>query len=265
MRLHCTLFQVQWLYSGTMLQARRLRVWSSMGSLHFSIGLSFQPHYGPQVDSASNKNEYQEFPGGKRQSVHMTQTCTTIYEQNVQKMWAPMSCKPMGLHGLLQGYILIKRILQQVILPTSNVVQFYFKMFHVCMHLYTQWSDFVNIFSDEVLNLILGSSLCTENMFLIKNHKSCNNLLTKTKFGEVYASADGEVISLWKTLKLVSSCVRIEWHVAPCVFMLHPAWHADHILRNVMQTLSEGIRSVLKGTQWCQILLLSVNYYLIYN
>jgi hypothetical protein len=28
------------------------------------IFLSFQPHYGPGVDSASNKNEYQEFPWG---------------------------------------------------------------------------------------------------------------------------------------------------------------------------------------------------------
>ena len=28
---------------------------------NFSLTLSFQPHYGPGVDSASNRNEYQEY------------------------------------------------------------------------------------------------------------------------------------------------------------------------------------------------------------
>ena len=33
---------------------------------NFSFILSFRPHYGPGVDSASNRNEYQEyFPGVK--------------------------------------------------------------------------------------------------------------------------------------------------------------------------------------------------------
>jgi hypothetical protein len=33
---------------------------------HFSLTSSFRPHYGPGVDSCSNKNEYQEyFLGGK--------------------------------------------------------------------------------------------------------------------------------------------------------------------------------------------------------
>ena len=33
---------------------------------NFSLTISFQPHYGPGVDSASNRNEYQEyFLGGK--------------------------------------------------------------------------------------------------------------------------------------------------------------------------------------------------------
>jgi hypothetical protein len=39
---------------------------SHMVSLEFFIDRSFQPHYGPGVDSASNRNEYQEhFLGGK--------------------------------------------------------------------------------------------------------------------------------------------------------------------------------------------------------
>jgi len=32
-----------------------------MMSLEFFIDISFQPHYGPKVDSASNRNEYQEY------------------------------------------------------------------------------------------------------------------------------------------------------------------------------------------------------------
>jgi hypothetical protein len=32
---------------------------------NFSLTLSIRPHYGPGVDSASNRNEYQEFTGGK--------------------------------------------------------------------------------------------------------------------------------------------------------------------------------------------------------
>jgi hypothetical protein len=43
---------------GTMLQAGRMRVRLPMTSLDL-IQL-FQPHYGPRVDSASNRNENQE-------------------------------------------------------------------------------------------------------------------------------------------------------------------------------------------------------------
>jgi hypothetical protein len=34
---------------------------SNPDEVDFSIYLSFQPHYGPGVDSASNRNEYQEY------------------------------------------------------------------------------------------------------------------------------------------------------------------------------------------------------------
>jgi hypothetical protein len=49
---------------GTMLQAGRSGVRFPMKSLGFWIGYSFQPHYGPGVDSASNRNEYQESSWG---------------------------------------------------------------------------------------------------------------------------------------------------------------------------------------------------------
>ena len=40
---------------GTALQARRSRVRFPI------VSQSFQPHYGPEVDSASDRNEYQEY------------------------------------------------------------------------------------------------------------------------------------------------------------------------------------------------------------
>jgi hypothetical protein len=43
-----------------MLHARRSRVRFPMRSLDFSIDLTFQAHYDPGVDSASNRNVYQE-------------------------------------------------------------------------------------------------------------------------------------------------------------------------------------------------------------
>jgi hypothetical protein len=56
-----------------MLQAGRQRVRVPMGWF-FSIYLSFQPHYGPGVDSASNRNEYQESSWGVKggRSVRLT-------------------------------------------------------------------------------------------------------------------------------------------------------------------------------------------------
>jgi hypothetical protein len=41
---------------GTALQAGRSRV-----RLEFFLDIIFRPHYGPGVDSASNRNEYHEF------------------------------------------------------------------------------------------------------------------------------------------------------------------------------------------------------------
>jgi len=46
---------------------------------NFSFTLSFRPHYGPEVDVASNSNEYQEyFLGGKRQPVHSADNLSTF-------------------------------------------------------------------------------------------------------------------------------------------------------------------------------------------
>jgi hypothetical protein len=50
---------------GTMLQAGRSRVRFPMRSLNFfQFILYFQPHFGPEVDSTSNRNKYQESSWG---------------------------------------------------------------------------------------------------------------------------------------------------------------------------------------------------------
>ena len=46
---------------GTALQARMSRVRTPMVSLEFFIDITFRLHFGPGVDSASNRNEYQEY------------------------------------------------------------------------------------------------------------------------------------------------------------------------------------------------------------
>jgi len=43
------------------LQSGGSRVRFRKGSLGFFIHLILQPHYGPEVDSASNRNEYQKY------------------------------------------------------------------------------------------------------------------------------------------------------------------------------------------------------------
>ena len=46
---------------GTALQAARLQVQFLMVSLEFFIDITLWPHFGPGVNSASNKNEYWEY------------------------------------------------------------------------------------------------------------------------------------------------------------------------------------------------------------
>jgi hypothetical protein len=63
-----------------MLQAGRLQVQFLVRPLDFSVDLSsFQPHYGPGFDSASERNEHQDFfffffgGGGVKDSQHVSQ------------------------------------------------------------------------------------------------------------------------------------------------------------------------------------------------
>jgi hypothetical protein len=63
-----------------MLQAGRSRIRLPM-SLDLQLTLSFQPHYGPAVDAASNRNEYQESSwGGKGRPARKADNLTAICE-----------------------------------------------------------------------------------------------------------------------------------------------------------------------------------------
>jgi hypothetical protein len=69
-----------------MLQAGRSRVRIPM-KWNFS---SFQPHYGPGVDSASNRNEYQEHSwGDKGRPARKVDNLTAICEPIVYILWDP--------------------------------------------------------------------------------------------------------------------------------------------------------------------------------
>jgi hypothetical protein len=61
-----------------------------MSSLDFSINLILPAHYGPWVDSASNRNEYQEsFWGDKGRRAHKADNLTAICVPIVYIMWKP--------------------------------------------------------------------------------------------------------------------------------------------------------------------------------
>jgi len=58
---------------------------------------SFRPHYGPEVDSASNRNEYQEYFLGKRPPVCRADNYTTLMCRLSWNLGASTSWKRQGL------------------------------------------------------------------------------------------------------------------------------------------------------------------------
>jgi len=83
---------------GTTLQTSRSRVQFSMVTLEFFSDIIFQSHYGPGVDSASNRNEYQVcFLGGKGgRCVRLTPlppSCATVMKSGNPNFLEP--CGPL--------------------------------------------------------------------------------------------------------------------------------------------------------------------------
>jgi hypothetical protein len=76
---------------GTMLQAGRSRLQVPMRSLDSF----FRPHYGPGVNSASNRNEYQEYSWGKGRPARRAGNFAVIFEPTVYKMWEPQHLTPL--------------------------------------------------------------------------------------------------------------------------------------------------------------------------
>ena len=64
---------------------------------YFSLTQSFRPLYGPGVDSAYNRNEYQEyFLGGKRRPVRKADNLTTFMCRIVLKSGSLNLLEPSG-------------------------------------------------------------------------------------------------------------------------------------------------------------------------
>jgi hypothetical protein len=73
-----------------MLQAGKSRVRVSKRWI-FSIYLSFQPHHGPGVNSASNRNKYQESSWGLKGGRPGWQTHHHLWADCLEKLWKPRS------------------------------------------------------------------------------------------------------------------------------------------------------------------------------
>jgi hypothetical protein len=67
----------------------------------FQLTWSFQPHYGPGIDSVTEMSA-RKLPGGKGRSARTADNLTDIYEPTLENVGASTSHNSMGLHGLLQ-------------------------------------------------------------------------------------------------------------------------------------------------------------------
>jgi hypothetical protein len=70
--------------------------------------INFQPHYGPAVDSAYNRNEYKEsswvVKGGRRVGLTtLPLSVSRLSRRCLEDAGASTSHNPIGVHSLLQG------------------------------------------------------------------------------------------------------------------------------------------------------------------
>jgi hypothetical protein len=75
----------------------------------FSITKSFQPHYGPGVDSASNGNDYKRIylGRGKARPAHKSDNLFAICEPIVYKIWDPRHLTTLSAFTPVTGLALL--------------------------------------------------------------------------------------------------------------------------------------------------------------
>jgi hypothetical protein len=105
----------------------------------------FQLHCGPGVNSAFNRNEYQEDSWGLKGGwcVRLTTLLPSVSRLFRENVGVSTSHNPMGLHNLLQGYLYLYNVMRYI---NSKAA-------HVC----TQYAFFQNFGrggeKKEVLNM----------------------------------------------------------------------------------------------------------------
>jgi hypothetical protein len=112
-----------------MLQAGRSRVRVPIRWIFFFNFLILPAALGPVIDSASNRNEYQESSGGIKgsQCTRLTTLLPSVSQLSKENVGTSTSHNPMGLHSLLQRQLYLFFYLPYIlIINIDNICCFYF-------------------------------------------------------------------------------------------------------------------------------------------
>jgi hypothetical protein len=158
-----------------MLQAGRSRVRIRWGGF-FQFTSSLQPHYGPGVDPASNRNEYEGsswgVEGGRR--VGLTSLPPSMCRLSRENVGASTSHNSMGLHGLLKVIALpfllelsTVRLVESVLIEFNAFIYFIvnYEFFQNIWHCWEQnwnisWTGLlINIHDVEMFLLLVAEIL----------------------------------------------------------------------------------------------------------
>jgi len=92
---------------------------------NFSLILSFWPHYGPGVDSASNRNEYQEYFLGVKAAGVRADNLTTIMCRLSWNLEASNSWNPQGLSRCVMGLLYLYLYLYHYLVYPNSLMPFH--------------------------------------------------------------------------------------------------------------------------------------------